>query len=249
VDRHADRGCLPPGPPESVLWSPRPSKALASERAASARGRGELIIGQAVGQAPHGSGLATLGRAEGWLERQVDRWTSQLESYAKFPAWSPMGLPDTAALRGWLAANRPPTWSAGLIHGDYHLANVMISQNGPQVAAVVDWELATVGDALVDLGQLLATWGEDGGVATASTVLALPGFPRRAELVARYGAGSERDLSFVDWYHALACYRLGVLLEGTHARSTAGQADPASGQRMRQMATALFEQGLAIATG
>jgi aminoglycoside phosphotransferase (APT) family kinase protein len=195
------------------------------------------------------TGLATLGRAEGWLERQVGRWTSQLESYAKFPDWSAAGLPDTAALRGWLSANRPQTWSAGLIHGDYHLANVMIRQDGPQVAAVVDWELATVGDPLVDLGQLLATWCEDGGVASASTVLALPGFPGRAELVARYGAGSERDLSCVGWYHALACYRLGVLLEGTHARSTAGQADRASGQRMRQMASALFEQALAIAAG
>jgi aminoglycoside phosphotransferase (APT) family kinase protein len=164
------------------------------------------------------------------------------------PAWSPAGLPDTAALRGWLTASRPPTWSPGLIHGDYHLANVMISQNGPQVAAVVDWELATVGDPLVDLGQLLATWCEDDGAATASTVLALPGFPRRAELVARYGAGSARDLSSVGWYQALACYRLGVLLEGTHARATAGQADRGSGQRMRQMATALFGQGVAIAS-
>jgi aminoglycoside phosphotransferase (APT) family kinase protein len=195
------------------------------------------------------SGLEALGRAEGWLERQVDRWTSQLESYAKVPNWSVAGLPDTAGLRGWLADNRPGTWSAGLIHGDYHLANVMISQNGPEVAAVVDWELATVGDPLVDLGQLLATWCDDGGVALASTVLALPGFPGRAELVARYAAGSAREVSSVDWYHAFACYRLGVLLEGTHARSTAGQADRASGQRMRLMAAALFEQALAIAAG
>ena len=195
------------------------------------------------------AGLATLGRAQGWLDRQVGRWTSQLESYAQFSAWSAAGLPDTTALRGWLEGNRPPAWSAGLIHGDYHLANVMISTDRPEVAAVVDWELATVGDPLVDLGQLLATWCEEGGVASASTVLALPGFPGRAELVARYGAGSVRDLSFIDWYHALACYRLGVLLEGTHARSTAGQADRDSGQRMRQMATALFEQGLAIASG
>jgi aminoglycoside phosphotransferase (APT) family kinase protein len=117
------------------------------------------------------------------------------------------------------------------------------------VAAVVDWELATVGDPLVDLGQLLATWCEDGGASSASTVLALPGFPSRAELVAQYSAGSARDLSSIGWYHALACYRLGVLLEGTHARSTAGQADRDSGQRMRQMAAALFEQGLAVAAG
>lgn len=192
------------------------------------------------------TGLAALGRADGWLERQVGRWSSQLQSYAQFPAWSPAGLPDTTALREWLEENLPGSWSAGLIHGDYHLANVMIRTDRPEVAAVVDWELATVGDPLVDLGQLLATWCDDGGAASACTVLALPGFPRRAELVARYADGSERDLSHLAWYHALACYRLAVLLEGTHARSTAGQADRESGLRMRQMATALFEQGLAI---
>jgi aminoglycoside phosphotransferase (APT) family kinase protein len=77
----------------------------------------------------------------------------------------------------------------------------------------------------------------------------MPGFPGRAELVARYQAGSERDLSAIRWYQALACYRLAVLLEGTHARSTAGHADHDAGLRMRQMATALFEQGLATASG
>jgi aminoglycoside phosphotransferase (APT) family kinase protein len=194
-------------------------------------------------------GLADLGRADGWLERQVARWTSQLESYARFPAWSPGGLPDTTALRTWLEANRPRAWTAGLIHGDYHLANVMIAPDRPEVAAVVDWELATVGDPVLDLGHLLATWCEEGGVASASTVLAMPGFPGRAELVARYRAGSERDVSLIAWYQALACYRLAVLLEGTHARSTAGHADRDAGLRMRQMATALFEQGLAIASG
>jgi aminoglycoside phosphotransferase (APT) family kinase protein len=125
----------------------------------------------------------------------------------------------------------------------------MIRNDRPVVAAVVDWELATVGDPLVDLGQLLATWCDDGGIASATTIFAMPGFPNRAELVARYRDGSQRDLSQIGWYQALACYRLGVLLEGTNARATAGQADPAVGQRMRQMATDLFEQGLAIALG
>jgi aminoglycoside phosphotransferase (APT) family kinase protein len=200
------------------------------------------------------TGLASLGKAargadDNWLERQVARWTSQLESYAQFPDWSPAGLPDTTALRRWLETNRPTAWTAGLIHGDYHFANVMIMPDRPAVAAVVDWELATVGDPLVDLGHLLATWCDDDGTAEACTVLALPGFPRRDELVARYRSGSDRDLSHIGWYHALACYRLGVLLEGTHARSTAGLADRDSGLRMREMTTALFEQGLRIASG
>jgi aminoglycoside phosphotransferase (APT) family kinase protein len=201
------------------------------------------------------TGLASLGRAsrpgtpDGWLERQVGRWTGQLESYAQFPGWSPDGLPDTAALRDWLTANQPPAWTPGLIHGDYHLANVMLKADEPGVAAVVDWELATAGDPLVDLGQLLATWCEDDGSAAASTILALPGFPSRAELVARYAAGSARDLSRIGWYRVLACYRLGVLLEGTNARAAAGQADPDLGLRMRQRAADLFEQGLRVMSG
>jgi aminoglycoside phosphotransferase (APT) family kinase protein len=195
------------------------------------------------------TGLASLGRPEGWLERQVSRWTGQLESYGQVPGWSPAGLPDTAALRDWLAGNQPPAWTAGLIHGDYHLANVLIEAAGPAVAAVVDWELATAGDPLVDLGQLLATWCEDDGTASASTILALPGLPSRAELAARYAAGSSRDLSRINWYRALACYRLGVLLEGTNARAAAGQADPDLGLRMRQRAADLFEQGLRVAAG
>lgn len=201
------------------------------------------------------TGLASLGRASrpgttgGWLERQVSRWTGQLDSYAQVSGWSAAGLPDTAALRDWLTASQPPSWTAGLIHGDYHLANVMIKSDVAAVAAVVDWELATVGDPLVDLGQLLATWCEDDGTASASTILALPGLPSRAELVARYAAGSSRDVTRIGWYRALACYRLGVLLEGTNARAAAGQADPDLGLRMRQRAADLFEQGLAVAAG
>jgi len=195
------------------------------------------------------TGLAGLGRPDGWLDRQVSRWTGQLESYAQFPAWSEAGLPDTGGLRDWLTVNQPRAWTAGLIHGDYHLANVMIKPDRPELAAVVDWELATAGDPLVDLGQLLATWCEDDGTASGSTVLALPGFPRRAELVARYASGSARDLADIDWYWALACYRLGVLLEGTNARASAGYADPDLGAHMRARAANLFEQGLRVAAG
>jgi aminoglycoside phosphotransferase (APT) family kinase protein len=96
-----------------------------------------------------------------------------------------------------------------------------------------------------DAGAVRLTGRDVAGLLLAGDMYRTP----YEELVARHGAGSARDLSSVDWYHAFACYRLGVLLEGTHARSTAGQADRGSGQRMRQMAAALFEQGLAIAAG
>jgi aminoglycoside phosphotransferase (APT) family kinase protein len=203
----------------------------------------------AIGRvAPGASGLARSGR-DRWLERQVARWRAQLESYAELGEWSSAALPPVADLEGWLDAHRPSRWRPGLIHGDYHPANVMISPDGPEVAAVVDWELAAIGDPLLDLGHLLATWPDPAAGATAATVLSLPGFPSRAELVERYAAGTDRDLDAVDWYRALACYRLGVLLEGAHARSLAGRAPVEVGARLHEKAVALFEQGLELAGG
>jgi aminoglycoside phosphotransferase (APT) family kinase protein len=195
---------------------------------------------------PEAAGVAHLGRAEGWLERQVGRWRKQLDSYRELGGWTPAELPDPARLEAWLDAHRPAQWRAGLIHGDFHFSNVMVSRTGPEIVAVVDWELGTIGDPLLDLGHLLATWPEPTG-ATAATILELPGLPTRAEVVDRYAQGSDRDLEQVEWYRAMACYRLGVLLEGSHAREMAGQATPEVGDRLHRIATALFEQGLTIA--
>jgi aminoglycoside phosphotransferase (APT) family kinase protein len=196
---------------------------------------------------PGAAGVAHLGRAEGWLERQVARWRRQLDSYRGVGGWTPAELPDPAGLEAWLDTHRPARWRSGLIHGDFHFSNVMVSRFEPRIVAVVDWELGTIGDPLLDLGHLLATWPEPDG-ATAATILALPGLPGRADVIDRYARGSDRDLSRVEWYRALACYRLGVLLEGSHARAMAGQAPQAIGDRLHRIATALFEQGLTIAS-
>jgi aminoglycoside phosphotransferase (APT) family kinase protein len=210
-------------------------------------GLGMATVLAALGRVdPVAAGVAHLGRAEGWLERQVARWRRQLDSYCELGGWTHAELPDPARLEAWLEANRPARWRAGLIHGDFHFSNVMVSRTGPEIVAVVDWELGTIGDPLLDLGHLLATWPEPDG-ATAATILALPGLPSRAELVARYAEGSDRDLEHVEWYRALACYRLGVLLEGSHARHLAGQATAEVGDRLHATARALFEQGLSIA--
>ncbi len=116
----------------------------------------------------------------------------------------------------WLDANRPATFRPGLIHGDYHLANVMCAYDRPALAAIIDWELTTIGDPLIDLGWLLATWPDpsDSAAGAVTPVQPWQGFPDRAELIERYAERSDRDLSSVDWYEVLACYKLGIILEG-----------------------------------
>jgi aminoglycoside phosphotransferase (APT) family kinase protein len=126
----------------------------------------------------------------------------------------------------------------------------MFRADGPELAAIVDWELASIGDPLVDLGWVVATWpGPEGPVA--GTVGAHPwlGFPAAGDLVEHYRRGSERDLSRVRWYTVLGCFRLGILVEGTHARSYAGKADSAIGSRLHAQAVFLFERASKLIAG
>lgn len=188
------------------------------------------------------AGLANFGKPDNFLERQVARWRSQLAGYAELPGWpGPQSLPEVDRVGGWLERHRPAAFTPGILHGDYHLANVMFRHDGPALAAIVDWELATIGDPLLDLGWLLATWPDGDGASTVS-VTPWIGFPTTDELVARYRAGSARDLSAVGWYHVLACFKLGILLEGTHARACAGKAPRDVGERLHGRAVALFER-------
>lgn len=195
-------------------------------------------------------GLAGLGRPEGFLERQVARWRAQLDSYRSLAGYPGADLPGVDRVAVWLDANRPASGPPGLIHGDYHLANVLVAVDRPGLAAVVDWELSTIGDPLVDLGWLLATWPDDDGpVVAAVTAEPWDGFPTARELLQRYRERSARDLTAVAWYEVLACYKLGIILEGTHARACAGHADRAVGAAFHASAVGLFERaGTRIAT-
>lgn len=185
-------------------------------------------------------GLADFGKAEDFLARQVSRWSAQLDGYAGFAGWPGRNaMPDVDRIGRWLKANRPASFTPGIMHGDYHMANVMYRHDGPELAAIVDWELATIGDPLLDLGWLLATWPEPGGESEVS-VSPWIGFPTAGELIAHYSARSQRDLSAVGWYKVLACYKLGILLEGTHARACAGKAPRDVGDRLHKRALWLF---------
>jgi aminoglycoside phosphotransferase (APT) family kinase protein len=191
---------------------------------------------------PGERGLDGFGKVEGFLERQVPRWRAQLDGYAAFPGWpGPRALGDVDAVAAWLEANRPAGFTPGIMHGDFHMANVMYRHDTAELAAVVDWELATVGDPLIDLGWLLATWPEPGREAMVS-VTPWTGFPTAAELVAHYAARSARNLAAADWYAVFGCYKLGILLEGTHARACAGKAPRATGDTLHSRACWLFER-------
>lgn len=186
-------------------------------------------------------GLEGLGKVDNYLERQVGRWKAQLESYAEFPEWDGLkDLPDIDGVGRWLEENRPRTFQPGILHGDYHLANVMYRFDAPRLAAIVDWELTTIGDPLLDLGWLLATWPE-GNTGTVS-VTPWEGFPSADELVAHYAKQTTRDLSQIHWYGVLACYKLGIILEGTYARACAGKASKATGDQLHASTIGLLQR-------
>jgi aminoglycoside phosphotransferase (APT) family kinase protein len=191
-------------------------------------------------------GLQGFGKPEGYLERQVSRWLSQLASYVKHAAWPGQeGLPGIAPIADWLEIHRPRSTIAGIIHGDYSIGNVLFRRNGPELAAIVDWELSTIGDPLLDLGWVLATWHDEGDADIGVLhVEPFSGFPTPEELIARYARGTGRNVAQIDWYIVLACFKLAVILEGTYARACAGLAPMATGQRLHGAAVQLLRRAL-----
>ena len=116
-------------------------------------------------------GLADFGKPEGFLERQVPRWLSELDSYSEYDGYPGPQIPGIEEVASWLERHRPTSWTPGIMHGDYHAANVMFSRTGPDVVAIVDWEMCTIGDPLLDLGWLLATWRQPDGSSVFSHAL------------------------------------------------------------------------------
>lgn len=209
----------------------------------------EMVEGLAALAAidPVAAGLGDFGKLDGFLERQVSRWASELEGYGKFEGWQgPAPLGDVAAIGDWLTGNVPPDMKPGIIHGDYHAGNCIFAEDG-SLNAIVDWEMATLGDPLVDLGRLLVSW-PDGGARKPQTMRVEPldGFPSHAQMIARYAERSGRSLKHLPWFEVLACYKLGLILEGTHARAQAGLADIATGERLHRSAVSLLDEARAI---
>jgi aminoglycoside phosphotransferase (APT) family kinase protein len=203
----------------------------------------ELVDGAAkLGAVDHEAvGLGDFGKPEQWIERQVGRWRSQLDGYSQLEGYGKPDIPDVDRVGAWLDANRPAEAHIGIIHGDYQFANVMFAPDAPRLAAIVDWELSTLGDPLLDLGWVLTSWVEPGDPPGKDALLQpWDGMPTRAELVGHYAEVSGRDVSAMPWYFVMACYKLGILLEGTHARACAGQAPAAMGDIFHGMTLWLF---------
>ncbi|MGN7227280.1 phosphotransferase family protein [Dietzia maris] len=191
-------------------------------------------------------GLADFGKPEGFLERQVPRWSSELDKYESLRGYSSSGRADFDEIGGWLARHTPRSNPVGIIHGDYHLANVMFSTDAPEVVAIVDWEMATVGDPLMDLGWLLAMWPLSGDEPDllGSTLSKYGGLPTTDEVVDAYVTSSGIAVDDIGWYSTMGCFKAGIVLEGTYARACAGKADPVVGERLHGMSLALRERAL-----
>ena len=172
---------------------------------------------------------AGIGKPSGYLERQLRRWVGQREGIQAAVAaagGTARELPDYDALRDWLRAHLPEESEPAVVHGDYKLDNVIVDPSGPRISAVVDWEMATVGDPRADLGYLLSFWPEPGeSVPLAELVTTADGFPTRAEMVAAWEATTGRSAGDTRWFVALAVWKLAILLEASYHRWLAGMAD------------------------
>jgi aminoglycoside phosphotransferase (APT) family kinase protein len=192
-------------------------------------------------------GLADFGKPAGFLERQVPRWLSELESYQDYDGYPGPQIPGIDEVAGWLEKHRPASWTPGIMHGDYHAANVMFSRTGPDVVAICDWEMSTIGDPLLDLGWLLATWRQPDGASVFSHALGgHDGLASTDDLFQRYAANTTRDLSHITWYTVLACFKLGIVIEGTLARACAGKAEKEVGDQLHAATVHLFERALGL---
>lgn len=186
--------------------------------------------------------LPEFGKPDGFLDRQVDRWRAQLNSYGRVDAWPGLNC-GVEAVADWLDRNTPKDYRPGLIHGDCHLGNTMFAYDSGELAALIDWELATMGDPRLDLGWVMATWPDAKGRDTVGLgITPWDGFPDIETLIARYGERTTRPLDSAAWFGVLACYKLGILLEGTYARSLAGRAPKAVGERLHAATLALFDR-------
>ncbi len=170
------------------------------------------------------AGLEGFGKPSGYLDRQLRRFGGLWEVNKT------RELPVVQEVGDWLAANKPDSPEATIVHGDFRLGNTMFADEAPaRLVAIFDWEMATIGDPLADLGYMTATWAERGETETSmfalSTVTRAEGFYLRDELVARYEELSGRSMSDLRWYQALAVWKAVVFMEGNYKRAVAGTTD------------------------
>lgn len=170
-------------------------------------------------------GLGDYGKPDNFLERQVDRWAGQLASYEKLYGYKGRDLPGYDVTEAWLRANTPSTSVTGIIHGDMGTPNALFAFDAPcRLEALIDWELSTIGDPLLDLGWMCSALRDERepDVVQPRALYNVENMPTRQELARYYAAGTGRDVSNFDYYLLLALFKAGCLLEYKVAQSQAG---------------------------
>lgn len=193
---------------------------------------------------PNAVGLTEFGRSDGYLARQLRRWSQQWEASAS------VDRPEVAVLLDKLRRALPDSRFPGIVHGDVKLDNVLVSPaDRGRIVSVLDWEMATLGDTLADVGIMLGFWdvpGEEPNPITRG-LATLDGFPSRAELLDRYATARGIDLPDVDWYVVFADFKLAVILEGIAARHAKGETVGDGFDGVADMAGPLLARALDLA--
>jgi aminoglycoside phosphotransferase (APT) family kinase protein len=191
---------------------------------------------------PVAVGLGSLGRPAGYLDRQLRRWAEQAAASRS------RDLPELVALGERLGRRMPRAQPPTIVHGDYRLDNVVVGAADGQVRAVLDWEMATLGDPLTDLASTVVWW--DGIRGLDSPVAAVPGdvpgFPDSDRLVESYARRTGRDLADLPWYLGFALYKIAAIFEGIHYRTQQGLTVGAGFDRLGALVPALVERGHAV---
>jgi aminoglycoside phosphotransferase (APT) family kinase protein len=217
--------------------------------AASVRAVGEALVDAlaALHTAPWQEiGLGDFGKPDGFLERQVARWRGQYDRYRV------RDIPAFDQVADWLAASLPASFEPGILHGDFHLDNCLVSRTPPaRVLAIVDWEMATIGDPLLDLGLALAFWGTERparpGFPRIQAVSRVAGAPSRQELADRYARASGRSVEHLPYYLALALWKLAAIVEGAYAQLLGGRQDTDYARNLEHDVPALLEEAAGFA--
>ena len=193
---------------------------------------------------PEQVGLGDLGRPVGYLERQLRRWARQLESSHS------RDLPELTRLAERLGEDLPVSQGAAIVHGDYRLDNVVVSPDG-HVVAVLDWEMATLGDPLADVASTVVWWDGMSGLDSpvAAVPADVPGYPGSEHLLASYGEQSGLDLDPLPWYLGFAFFKVAAIFEGIHFRSQQGLTVGEGFERLGELVPPLVERGHGALSG
>lgn len=222
-----------------------------ADQAGATNKLGEDLIDQlaAIHRVPFPSPeLEKMGRPENFLERQLARWTNVRQETAV------RELPELVSLGNWLSDNIPPACEPCLIHGDYHLDNTLASKVSPHILAVIDWELATVGDPYTDLGLVLMLWGDKRSAtppafAHLQAISRRPGVIDRRGLARRWASATGRSLEHLDYYMAFAFWRLAAIVEGAYCLYVQGKVDSQYARDLEHNVPALLAEAAQAAKG